>query len=294
MILWVLYFLIFISGLFIGSFLNVVSDRVVNGKSIVLGRSVCDFCGRVLGALELIPVVSYLIQLGKCKVCKKKLSWLYPLSEFLTGITFFAVAYNLDIFNPTNNWYIWVIFAYFLIVSSFLIVLFLADIKYYLLPNKVMFPAIIFVVVFILLNVLFSIWFSHYQMSHDNFGKYLIEAGYWRLQSVRLLMDTLYTVLSSIGIFIFFWLLTLIKDGKAMGGGDVKLAFLIGLIVGFPNNILAIFLGFFTGALTSLALIALRKKTMKDIVPFGPFLIVGCFIALFWGEQILTWYFSIF
>jgi prepilin signal peptidase PulO-like enzyme (type II secretory pathway) len=108
------------------------------------------------------------------------------------------------------------------------------------------------------------------------------------------LMSNLYTVISAFVIGLFFFLLTKIKDGKAMGGGDVKLAFLIGLFNGFPYNVLAIFLGFLFGSVFSLGLILMKRKTVKDTVPFGPFLILGSVVALIWGSQIIDWYINLY
>lgn len=294
MVLLPYYSLTFISGLFIGSFLNVVSDRTISEKSATKGRSECESCGKNLGPLELIPVISFLLQRGKCTSCKSTLSWYYPLSEILTGMLFLLVVQHLEPFSRSAPAYIWVVLAYLLVVTCFFIILLLTDLKYYLLPNKIVFPAIYFVLAFLTFNLVFSIGYSYYQMSIDPLGKYLLEVGFWELQSWRSFDAYLYTLLSSGVIYIFFWLLTKIKNGQAMGGGDVKLAFLIGLVVGFPNNILAIFLGFFTGALVSLGLIIFKLKSVKDIVPFGPFLIFGCFLALIWGEEILNFYFNLF
>lgn len=289
----VLYFLIFISGLFVGSFLNVVSDRVVNGKSIVFGRSICEFCNKTLSALELIPVFSFLLQGGRCKACKEKLPYSYVISEILTGLLFVGVAWELDIFNITSN-YVWVVFLYLIIVMSFYVVLTLTDLKFTLLPNKIMIPAIVFVFIFLLLNLAFSSWYSYYQLSNDQFGKFLLQVGYWERQTMRLVWSFLYTIMSSLVLTLFFWLLTKIKDGRAMGGGDVKLALMIGLVNGWPENILAIFLGFFSGAIVSLVLVAFGRKTVKDTVPFGPFMIFGSIITMFFGTYILNWYFGLF
>ncbi|PIP22482.1 MAG: prepilin peptidase, partial [Candidatus Nealsonbacteria bacterium CG23_combo_of_CG06-09_8_20_14_all_39_25] len=84
------------------------------------------------------------------------------------------------------------------------------------------------------------------------------------------------------------------SQGKWMGLGDVKLAFLMGLFLGFPNILVALFLAFFIGAIIGIGLIISGKRTLKSEVPFGPFLITGTFIALFWGNQITNWYLSLF
>ena len=293
---YLLYGLVFVAGLFIGSFLNVVSDRVVQGKKFLLGRSVCDFCKKVLTPIELIPVFSYVIQGSRCRKCKKKLSGYYPLSEFLTGLLFLITALNVGVFNVVGGTSVfsWIVFIYLLVVVSFFIILLMTDLKYMLLPNKIMYPAIIFVLVFTILSAGVSLWLTYKGMAGDEFGRYLIKAGYWDLHLMRVIKTQVLTLVSTVVLGGFFWGLTLIKDGKAMGGGDVKLAVLIGLFNGFPNNVLGIFLGFFFGAMTSIGLIVFGKKTMKDTVPFGPFLIVGSLVALYWGESLLDWYFGLF
>ena len=294
MVVWVLYVLIFISGLFIGSFLNVVSDRIVSNRSFLIGRSVCEFCKKVLSALELIPVFSFLVQRGKCKSCKKKLSWYYPVSELLTGLAFALAAYKINIFSPDASSFTWLYFVFLLVILSVYIILFLTDVKYLLLPNKVLFPAIIFNIVFLILGLILSLNYTYQSLNNDTFSKYLIKAGYWDLQWQAMVTDHLYILLSALAIGFFFWLLTLIKNGRAMGGGDVKLAFLIGLVNGFPHNVFAIFLGFLFGAVLSVLLVWTKRKTIKDTVPFGPFLLLGSFVMLFWGDMLIDWYFGLF
>lgn len=288
------YIGLFIAGLFVGSFLNVVSDRITKKKSILFGRSECDHCHKPLGAKDLIPLLSFIFSKGKCRHCGEKLSFYYPVSELLTGISFAGLAYFINLFANTQNNLIWVLYAYFLIVFSAYIVLFLTDVKFRLIPNRVVIPTIIFVIAFFLFNYGFTAISSYYQLKNDEFGQYLLEAGYWQQQFMLWTRGVLYTVASSVGLMVFFWALTKIKDGKAMGGGDVKLALLIGFVNGYPYNILAIFLGFLSGALYSLVLMALRKKGLKDTVAFGPFLIFGSIVALFFGPIILSWYFNLF
>jgi leader peptidase (prepilin peptidase) / N-methyltransferase len=288
------YFGIFVAGLFIGSFLNVVADRIVKGKSILFGRSACEFCKQTLSAFDLLPLVSYISTLGKCRYCKKSLSIYYPLSEIITGGLFALIAYYMDFFNNSSNVFAWLIFVYFLIVFSFYIIMFLTDVKYGLIPNKIVYPAIIFVLLFTIFNMAYTAIATYRFMTTDSFGQYLFEAGYWHSQMTSMLQSFGLTLVSTLGIGLFFWLLTRIKQGRAMGGGDVKLAILIGLFNGFYMNILAIFLGFLLGAVVSLVLIVVRRKKMKDTVPFGPFLILGSLIALFWGDRLVDWYLGIF
>jgi leader peptidase (prepilin peptidase) / N-methyltransferase len=288
------YTLFFIAGTFIGSFLNVVSDRVVNKKSIFFGRSECDGCSKRLSARDLVPLISYILSRGKCSYCSKKLSWYYPLSEILTGLTFVGIAHLIRLFVNTQSIFVWLMFVYFVIVACFYIILLLTDLKFRLLPNKITFSAIGFVFFFLLFNLAITAYTSYVQLQADPFGTYLLESGFWKTQMLVMVQGFGFTVASALIIGLFFFGLTKIKDGRAMGGGDVKLAVIIGLFNGFPYNVLAIFLGFFLGAIISVGLIIVKRKGMKDTVPFGPFLILGSVISLIWGPALLAWYFSFF
>lgn len=285
----VLYGLTFISGTFFGSFFNLVSDRLPQGKNILTGRSKCDHCGKTLDPKSLIPVLSYIFQKGKCAKCKKKLTAFYPVSEILTGLVFMGVAYLSGILVTVNIATV-LTFMYFLTISSFFIMLALTDIKFRLLPNKLVYSAIIFVSLFLILNAVLTVYFTYKQLKSDDFGIYLLQAGYLQTQIMSILKSFGLLLVSSFGIALFFLFLIFITKGRGMGGGDVKLAFLIGLINGFPFNVAAIFIGFVLGAVYSLILVLFKKKTLKDTVPFGPFLIIGSVIAFVWGELIWFWY----
>ncbi len=290
--LFIYFTFIFISGLFIGSFLNVVADRTVRDESFVAGRSKCDFCGVFLKPLQLIPLFSFLLQRGKCASCGKKLSVTYPLSEALTGLMFVLAAHLSGVFVTFDAKGI-ITFVYLAIVFSFFLIIFFADLKYLIIPDSVVYSAIGFVFAFILATLIFDIYHTYVDVSSSYLGKYLIKAGYLKNQITWMLRGFGFSMLSTSLIGLFFVSLILITKGKGMGGGDVKLGLLIGLFNGFPNNILAIFLGFITGSLLSLLLIAVKKKTMKDTIPFGPFLIFGSMIAYVFGTNILNWYFNI-
>ena len=186
------------------------------------------------------------------------------------------------------------VFIYLAIIMSFYIVIALTDFKYKLIPNKIVYPAIIVVITFLMLNTLIYFYLYHKQLSSDPFGVYLLEAGYLKMQIFAALKTFGILLLSAVGIAGFFYFLVVITKGKGMGGGDIKLGFLIGLVNGFPFNIIAVFLGFVLGALVSVFLILLKKKSIKDTVPFGPFLIVGSVIALLFGPYIWEYYINLF
>lgn len=288
----VYYVLVFISGLFFGSFFNLISDRIIKNKSIVFGGSKCDFCKKRLKPKNLIPLLSFVIQRGKCEYCNKKLSFYYPISEILTGLLFLAAAYYSHLFDFYNLNSV-IIFFFLTVVFSFYIIMFLSDTKYFIIPDKVIYPAIIFVLVFILLNFLVDVYLVREGILSSSMGAYLVESGFLKNQIFYIFKQFGVVLLSSFCISLFFLFLIFITKGKGMGGGDVKLGFLIGMFNGFPYNILAIFLGFVFGSIISVVLIALKKKTMKDIIPFGPFLIMGSLVTFFFGPELLSWYFNL-
>lgn len=208
-----------ILGLAVGSFLNVLIDRLPKGQNVLTGRSRCDYCSKTLRWYELIPLFSFFIQGGRCRRCHKKLSWQYPIVELATGIAFFYGVHPL--------------------LFSSLLVIFVADLKYQIIPDSMIVIGVIGVIGAI----------------RENFFAAAGAAG-------------------------FFLLLYVITRGRGMGLGDVKLAFLMGLILGFPKIVIACYLAFLTGAAVGVILILLGKKRWKSKIAFGPFLVIGTLIAL--------------
>lgn len=254
-------FFIFIFGVCIGSFLNCVIYRLETNKKIN-GRSFCPNCKHKLCWKDLFPVFSFIFLGGKCKYCKGKISWQYPVVEIATGILFLCI-YN---FTPLN--YINLVFLFYII--SALIIIFIYDLKHYIIPDKILFPAIIITAVY---DIFVQCWLNYGFFNVASFENYFLA-----------------TIIAS----GFFFLIFFFSKGKAMGFGDVKLAILMGLLLGLTNVLVALFLAFFVGALTGSGLMALKRKKIKSEIPFGPFLILGTLIALFYGEIIIKWYLNIF
>ena len=241
--------LIFIFGLVVGSFLNCLIYRLEVGEGFLKGRSFCPYCRHILSWQDLIPLLSFLILRGKCRYCQKSISWQYPLVEIATGLLFLSIFnFQFSIFN--------------LIIACFLIIIFVYDLKHYIIPDKIIYPAIVIVLIY---NFLRS----------DLLGR----------------SDLL---LSAFGAATFFLAIVLVSRGTWMGIGDIKLAFLMGLFLSWPKILVALFLAFSIGAIIGLGLIVSGKKTLKSEVPFGPFLVTGTFIALFFGGQIIHWYLNLF
>ncbi len=239
-------FLVFLLGLCVGSFLNVLIDRLPKGESIWFGRSRCDHCKKTLRWFELIPLLSYLLQGGRCLRCHKKLSLQYPVVELATGVGFVLIGGQA--FDARQGLALAIIF-------SCLLVIFVADLKYMIIPDSM--------IVIGILGVL--------------------------LQGPAL-GDLQGRALSGMGASLFFLILFLITRGRGMGLGDVKLAFFLGLWLGFPRIVIAIYLAFLTGALVGVTLILTGKKGLKSKIAFGPFLVLGAGITYFYSEQIIAWW----
>lgn len=287
------YLLVFFGGIFIGSFLNLVSDRLINEEPILFGRSHCDFCKKPLKPRNLIPIFSYLWQKGKCSYCKKKLSKYYLISEVLTGLAFTLAVYYSGILNSFSFRDFWD-FLLLSIVFCLFIIIFLADMKYYLIPDVIVYLGIAATVIFIVGGYAMDLYFYYQKLVADPVGVYLIKTGFWNNQ-LKYILDSLgLTLVSALGIALFFLLLVWVTKERGMGAGDIKLGFFIGIFNGFPGNVIAIFLGFIFGAILSLFLIVFKKKTLKDSVPFGPFLIAGSIVSLLYSSSILNWYINLF
>jgi len=262
-------FVVVCLGLIVGSFLNMVIYRLKNGGKLALDRSRCTKCKKELGILDLIPVLSFLLLKGRCRYCKKKISWQYPIVELATGIIFVFIFLNTELLK--NNIPILggssslIIFAFSALVTAALIIIFVYDLKYYLIPDIVLTPSIVISVLFFL--VLATLGGSYPLLS--NLLGALIFSG-------------------------FFFFQYAISKGKWVGGGDIKLGLLLGFVLGWKLSILALILAYVSGSIIALTLIALKKKTRKDILPFGPFLILSSFICMFFGEAIIYWYLNYF
>lgn len=278
-----IYIAIFVFGLCIGSFLNCLTYRLEKAEGLgkgrfqkksgfFWGRSFCPKCEHKLGVWDLIPVVSFLMLKGKCRYCKKKISFQYPLVEIVTGLLLifnfqFLISNQFLIFN-----FQFLIYAfYLLLINCLLIIIFLYDLKHYIILDKIIYPAIGLALIF---NFQ---WFSRLTTSFS------ISKHFSIFQ---------FSIMSAFAAAAFFFLIWFVSKGKWMGFGDVKLAFFMGLFLGWPNILVALFLAFLIGSFVGIISISLGKKKFKSEVPFGPFLIIGTFIALFWGNEIMSWYLS--
>lgn len=258
------YLVLFILGLGFGSFLNVVSfrfkpnssDKVFDLKKIG-GRSACPFCHKILRWYELIPLVSFFVQKGKCRACGKQLSWQYPLVELLSGLILVAA--------PGVIW----IFALLVLLLISLI-----DFRHFFIPDE-----LIWLLAFL---GLISVFFKT-----PSFLRYYAMIFSW---SENIWFNHLLGALTG---GIFFGLLFYLGKGKIMGGGDVKLALVLGWLLGWPDITMALILTFLLGGFVGFVLLFSRKKTIKDYLPLAPFLAIGVGLTVLFGYQIINGYFAL-
>ena len=241
-------------GLVVGSFLNALIYRIHSGESIAAGRSKCPHCQHSLTIKDLVPVLSFVWLRGHCRYCRQAIAWQYPVVEAVTALLFWlAFSVNLQLY-PTNWELVAHCFRDFLVLSA-LVVVFVYDLKWMLIPDSVVLPV---VVVTVIINLLLG-------------------------QSLLQLLLSL-----AIG-FGFFAIQYYFSGGTWIGGGDLRLGLLMGAVLAWPNLLVAIFLAYIVGATVSVGLLLTKKVNRKTEVPFGVFLAPATVVALLWGSQLLNW-----
>jgi len=270
---WLVFAAIFAIGTTIGSFLNCVIWRSYANESVMKGRSYCPKCRHKLAWFDLVPLFSFIFLRGKCRYCKKTISWQYPAVELATGVLFvlFARMFAMEIFyGQFFAFSVAQLLAYWVILSA-LVVIFVADLRWYFIPDGAVASG------FAAALVLRGLQFAQ--------GAY-----FFGQLDYQILTNPL---LSSFFCAAFFLVIFLLSRGKWMGFGDVKYALLMGMVLGFPDSLVALFLANFFGAIMGLTLIFAKIKNMKSEIPFGPFLVAGTLIALFFSDSIISWYLAI-
>ncbi|KKQ27440.1 MAG: Type 4 prepilin-like protein leader peptide-processing enzyme [Candidatus Magasanikbacteria bacterium GW2011_GWC2_37_14] len=243
---------IFIIGLCFGSFLNALVYRIHEKKSLWT-RSACPNCQKEIIWYDNIPVFSFLFLKGKCRNCHNKISWQYPLVELALGILFLVP--TLFISYPDLKILISLLVQWLIIFD--LAFIFLYDYKYQEILDLSIWPLVIFLFDFNYFFEVFSI------------------------------VNMLIAVAIGGG---FFLLQYLISRGRWIGGGDIILGVLMGVILGWPNILLALFIAYILGGIVGVILLLLKKKQANSEIPFGTFLVIGTLVAMWWGNRIVEWY----
>jgi len=288
-------------GLGVGSFINVITtrfqpDNYIKFPQLVSGRSRCPFCLHQLRWYDLIPIFSFVFLKGKCRYCGKKISWQYPIVEILTSLIFVLMFFKFWNLTPirlalAQHIFTWpiIFFLIYLFYISLLLVLSIIDLKYYLLPDS-------YIIVGDIVAVLANLYFYFLHLNPQNhffncgvnfLGSYI---DYFNCQ-IHPLISVLLGIAVASG---FLFLIYLLSRGRGMGFGDVKLGIFIGLILGFTNSILAVALAFIFGSIAGIIMLVFKKRTLKSMVPFGPFLALGVLITILFGSNIIELYLSLF
>lgn len=242
-----IHFFLFVIGLVMGSFFNVIIYRLPRKVSLITPRSFCIHCNTTLRMLDLFPLVSFLSLKGRCRYCGYQISWRYPLIELLTAV---IVLLCYLYFGLSPFFYKYTVFFSILLIISFI------DIDHGIIPDR--------------LVLLLMLWSIAWQF----------------LYSVVSLPEAAIGLLVGGGLF---YLIAILSKG-GMGGGDIKLMFVLGFAIGYPLVFIVFLLAFLLGTIVGVSLLITRKKIWGDSLPFGPFLSLSFFISVFWGLRIWHWY----
>jgi leader peptidase (prepilin peptidase)/N-methyltransferase len=247
--------LAFVLGLIIGSFLNVVIWRVPRGESIAHPPSHCPVCEEPIAPRDNVPLLSWLLLRGRCRHCRQPISARYPAVELLTGLLFAAVAarFGLTAALPA-----------FLYLAAISVALALIDLDTKRLPNAIVLPS--------------------YAVAAALLTAAAAASGEWG--------SLLRAAAGMAALYAFYFVLVLIYP-KGMGFGDVKLAGVLGAYLGWLGwgpLVVGLFLGFFAGGVVGIGLLATKRAGRKSQVPYGPFMLFGALVSVFWGAAIARWY----
>ena len=251
----IILLLLFLFGLIIGSFLNVVIYRLPRNESIVYPGSHCPYCNHKLAFYDNIPLLSFIFLRGRCRYCRKRISLQYPIVEFTSGIilslSFFLYGFSLRFLQVA-------LFLYFLLP------LFLIDLKHQVVPDKITIPGI--VVGFIM--------------------SFFIKGSGWLKSILGIIVGGgVLLLIAVIGRWAF--------KKEAMGMGDVMLFMMIGAFLGWQNVILTLILASFLGSIIGVIILA-RRSSKDSVIPFGPFISIGAVVSYFWGGFLISKYLSLF
>lgn len=263
----------FLIGLALGSFLNVLTMRYDPARPLFSfknfsGKSHCPACGRSLRWFELVPFLSFVFLGGRCRTCRARLSLQYPAVELLSAFSLAAIPFAL----PGLEGWLWAVAA---LVGLIIIVI---DLRHMIIPDEANLALAALGALRVLVRP----------------SPPLSEFGYYRYMfgfPESFVFNR--AIAAGIGL-AFFALIVIFSRGRGMGMGDVKLAGASGILLGWPDIILAVAVSFLAGALVSILLMSLKRKGLKSAIPFGPFIVLGIFVARFAGGVIVSAYFTFF
>ncbi len=256
-----IYWITFLFGSLIGSFLNVCIVRIPEEESIVTPRSHCPHCQKGIRFYDNIPLLSFIFLRGRCRDCRHPISWQYPLIEFLTGALAVLCLWKFPQPEVATLWFLSFICP--LLVVSFI------DLKHFLIPDSISLP---FILVGLGVRLILTNFAQPFGVLQDSFLGILIGAG---------------------GLFLVGKTYELIQKREGIGRGDVKLMAMIGAFLGWKAVLFVFLLSSFLGSLVGVFLMIFRRFGLQSQLPYGPFLSLAAVLQLFWGISILNAYFSL-
>ncbi len=245
---------VFLLGTLLGSFTNVVIYRLPRKQSLVFPGSRCPHCGTPIRPWENIPLLSFVFLRGHCRSCGAPIAWRYPLVELMGGVLLIFLWLHVTSLSGVGSGAILREFATDVVFALMLLAIFFIDLEHQIVPNAISYPGL-------LLGLLLAIPQGR-----------LLDAAF-----------------SAAGAGVFFLVIAIVSRG-GMGGGDVKLAAMMGAFLGWPAIAVALMLAFVLGAGAGLLLMLLHRASRKAPIPFGPALAVGAVVALLAADPIVQWY----
>jgi leader peptidase (prepilin peptidase)/N-methyltransferase len=280
---------LFVFGIAIGSFVNVLAlryggDHFIFNPKVIGGRSHCPHCKHTLRWFELIPVLSFLIQGARCRNCKARIGFQYPLVELLSGLIFVFVPIHLrTVYGPSEGFLLLTVM--WVIAFELLLLLAYIDIRLQIVPDEI---NLILGVLAIFIGI-FAV--GYYGSANQSFFGFY--AGLFGWQN-NFWISHLAGALIGAGFFwLLVWITPRIFGKEGMGMGDVKLALPLGFLFGWPDILLIYITAFIVGAVVGIIFVMQKKKTLKGAVPFVPFLTLGAAVVFFFGLPLVSWYFRI-
>ena len=255
-------------GLVWGAVLNWFAGSVTEEGELRPGPPSCSKCGVKRPAKTLVPLLGYFMAGRRCQGCREAIPARAPVVEAVTGMLFAALYLNYGL-----SWTLLILLIY----STVLIILFVTDLEHFILPNVVTYPSLLLAAL-----VALAVTLAHYRLP---WALFFSGSGFMALLNNFFLCALAGGIC---GALLLFMVVVLSKGG--MGMGDVVLAGLLGLMVGFPLVFIALFLSILAGGIIAAALLISGRKKRREMLPFGPFLCIGGIVTLLWGREILGWY----
>lgn len=260
-----IYIFLFILGSVLGSFFSVVIDRLIRDEKFFVGRSYCESCHKKLKILDLIPIISFLYLSGRCRYCKKQIPISLFLTEIATGILFVVL---FLIFN-----YLLISLAGLFILTLFSItwMILISDLKYNLIPSYFLYSLCI-------LFILYLVYFYFFPFSNI----YIV--------NIFFKSNILEKFIALFGFYALFYLIKLFAKKNVIGEGDIYLFCILGFYLGIKLSIVMWFISFLTGSFVGVILVILNGKNLKSKIAFAPYIILGFYLAIMVGDDLVDWY----